>query len=111
MRKKANLMKIQNYRFDVAMLSPIFITSSHPLAKPTGVSKVNSWAGSSKIACYGLGGINKENINYLKGGELSQGGCQLRLKSLMGPGQGFLKFEITESPKNYPTGQKAAQHE
>ncbi|SCA56371.1 putative Thiamine monophosphate synthase [Candidatus Terasakiella magnetica] len=52
-------------RADIALLSPVFKTKSHPKARSLGRWKFQHMARQSIAACYGLGGINKKTAHTL----------------------------------------------
>ena len=52
---------------DAALLSPVFATSSHPLAKPLGTLRFANLAFQSPLPVYAFGGVNKQTLRRLAG--------------------------------------------
>ena len=50
-----------------ALLSPVFVTLSHPGARPLGVLRFAALVQNSALPVYGLGGINDRNARRLRG--------------------------------------------
>lgn len=65
-----------------ALLSPVFITMSHPGAMPLGTLRFASLVQSNVLPVYALGGINERNARRLRGtgaaGVAAIGGLTLR---------------------------------
>ena len=56
---------IFKHKIDAFLLSPVFLTKSHPDRTQLGVSRVVELVRQSKIPIYALGGINFKNIHFL----------------------------------------------
>ena len=63
---KKTLYKIPGHIIDAVLLSPIFLTKSHPKQIHLGVSKLIKMVHEIKIPIYALGGINLKTVQYLK---------------------------------------------
>lgn len=51
----------------MALLSPVFATASHPSAKGIGLLRFRQWVRQSPLPVYALGGINRRSILALNG--------------------------------------------
>lgn len=63
---KKTLYEAKKKRIDAALLSPVFRTKSHPNRNKLGIARLANWIKEIKIPVYALGGINLDNIIYLK---------------------------------------------
>ena len=50
---------------DAALLSPVFISKSHPNNKCLGLNKFSKIVKKTKLPIYALGGINIKNVKSL----------------------------------------------
>lgn len=59
------------YKVDAVLISPVFHTSTHPDARPLGVSQLKVLAGKSPVPVYALGGITASNILRLRNANIT----------------------------------------
>ncbi|MCE3255203.1 MAG: thiE1 [Rickettsiaceae bacterium] len=61
-----SVSKAKKLDCDLVFYSPIFVTNSHPEAKPVGLPQLRKFIRQSQIPTYALGGIDEKNIRLLK---------------------------------------------
>lgn len=52
---------------DAALLSPVFATASHPLARPLGSLRFAAWVRRASLPVYALGGVTNATVRRLVG--------------------------------------------
>ena len=60
-----SLKKVEGLDIDAALLSPVFISKSHPNNKCLGLNKFSKIVKKTKLPIYALGGINIKNVKSL----------------------------------------------
>jgi thiamine-phosphate pyrophosphorylase len=65
------ILKAQAMGVDAALVSPIFLTASHPSAPALGPRRLAGWTRIAGISIYALGGVNAETVRRLKGIDLA----------------------------------------
>ena len=63
----AALRRAARIGVDLALLSPVFATASHPGAGEVGVLRFTHWCQDSPFAVYALGGIDETSVRRLQG--------------------------------------------
>jgi thiamine monophosphate synthase len=65
----ASLIAAARAGADIALLSPVFKTKSHPGTRTLGPLRFSALAQASPIPVYALGGIDDDNSQRLKGAD------------------------------------------
>jgi thiamine-phosphate pyrophosphorylase len=79
---------------DIALLSPVFATESHPEARPLGLEALTAAAQTAgKMPVYALGGVNAENAaSCIEAGAVGVAGIRMFL------GEGWKRIQEEEVP-------------